>query len=704
MPLRYPTEFTNLRNFELAWDRIVRGSNVQYKRYFSHLFPSYTFASRTILRELISRIRSGTYQPSLAATIYIPKPSGILRPVTLLSLNDQVVYQAIANVIANRLYSSLRPHYGIRTFGALYGGRNSQFFYRSWKQSYRAFNSQIRKAYSAGNDILADFDLVSFFDLIDHEVLRKVLAFRLRSGELLSLLFECLGHWTQGNARAYKRGHGIPQGPEPSAFLAEIFLNEFDNSQFARVKYYRYVDDIKLLGKAFGPVNRALVKLDLHSKRLGLVPQAQKIAIRKVTNIAAELKAVPSNIEGPSGLRTTGAVTATTKNRLLRLLRRSIERRKDAVIVKDDTRLKFALYRLPAMPHVLRLVKPLLISRPDLSGVLGGYAARFSNHPKCANALYAALRADPVFDAAAGDYIMALDRCAPQPEPRKFRILISRLKRRSEEQSLALDVPAKLFTYERMGKAAVAAALMAETNPITVGLLLHRLTSGNYSVFTPKDFDIVIRHFAVSSHDADLGRYCTYLMLTELRLLPRRPQPSGFLLLKHLGARGAARSQSLLSGFFKDQFGLSTPLDWEQKLGKRAHSEAQRRANVIRGHWGGNPSVLITAIDALNDLLIQRFSIKHPALRRAFKQAAGPNNRIPDFGNWIRHPTTRTELPRASPILLNCHNLRLAADLAHAKLKKTGRFTRQITYGESSRMVRQLSPAYAELLTKWRLI
>src|SRR5258706_1933666 len=259
MPVRYPKEFLSLSNFELAWERVLRGSNAQYKRFFSHLFPSYQIASQASLTDLMSRIGRGIYVPSSAITVYFPKPTRILRPITLLTLNDQIVYQAIANYLANKFFRTLRPDYGVKTFGAQYAGRNSPFFYLPWKNAYRRFNSSIKYAYSNGNTVLADFDLVSFFDLIDHEILRQVLQRRVRSGEILDLLINCLKKWTSGNPKIYVRGHGIPQGPEPSAFLAEILLNDFDKVLYRNVTYLRYVDDIKLLAKTFSSARRGLL-------------------------------------------------------------------------------------------------------------------------------------------------------------------------------------------------------------------------------------------------------------------------------------------------------------------------------------------------------------------------------------------------------------------------------------------------------------
>jgi len=77
-----------------------------------------------------------------------------------------------------------------------------------------------------------------------------------------------------------------------------------------------------------------------------------------------------------------------------------------------------------------------------------------------------------------------------------------------------------------------------------------------------------------------LARYCTYLMLTELGLIPKTPSPSGALLLKHVGFRLRAKTISFLPGFFTDLFNLKVAVNWTRTLGKKAHSEAQRRSNL----------------------------------------------------------------------------------------------------------------------------
>lgn len=66
------------------------------------MFPSYNLALKENLTDLIQDIKEGNCEPNMPTVVYLPKKSGILRPITLLFLRDQIVYQAILNVIADK--------------------------------------------------------------------------------------------------------------------------------------------------------------------------------------------------------------------------------------------------------------------------------------------------------------------------------------------------------------------------------------------------------------------------------------------------------------------------------------------------------------------------------------------------------------------------------------------------------------------------
>jgi hypothetical protein len=101
----------------------------------------------------------------------IPKKSGILRPYTILTVEDQIVYQALVNVIAERLAPKMRNSYLTQTFGHIYAGKTSQWFYRRWNDGYKAFNQATRAAFNRGLVYAASFDLTACYDSLDHAVL-----------------------------------------------------------------------------------------------------------------------------------------------------------------------------------------------------------------------------------------------------------------------------------------------------------------------------------------------------------------------------------------------------------------------------------------------------------------------------------------------------------------------------------------------------
>jgi Reverse transcriptase (RNA-dependent DNA polymerase) len=387
----FSQRFTSLNNFELAFDRIVRGQNKDYKAFFRHLYPSYRVSLKDNLQDLISDIKRGRYNPSPPAVVYLPKKNGVLRPLRLLSLHDQMVYQAIANVVAIAFKAEQDKYALRRCYGALVNGKSDQFFFQGWKKCYRAFDQTIVRNFKTGKDFVADFDLVSFYELIDHKLLDDVLKKRVKDFDLLALLCDCLEKWTE-NHRGVKLHHGIPQGPEPSAFLAECVLFSFDAIKFKDVTYLRYIDDIKLMGKHESQLRRALLKLDLASKELGLVPQAQKIECRRVFSVDELRKNVPSRI---ASITPTARITKTTQRRLERLFRRSLKKEKGQWNIVDVTKFKFALFRMKPKLAIAKRIAPLLDQRPDLSWVLAAYFSKFSQNKRAADTLLVALQRDP---------------------------------------------------------------------------------------------------------------------------------------------------------------------------------------------------------------------------------------------------------------------------------------------------------------------
>ena len=93
----------------------------------------------------------------------VPKPSGTLRPLTLLTVDDQVVYQACVNIISDLLKSKTKHRYRKRVFAHLYAGKSSEFFYMRWQDSYKLMGRTIRDLHAKGFVYVANFDLAAFY-------------------------------------------------------------------------------------------------------------------------------------------------------------------------------------------------------------------------------------------------------------------------------------------------------------------------------------------------------------------------------------------------------------------------------------------------------------------------------------------------------------------------------------------------------------
>ena len=105
--------------YQLAWLRIATGRNLQHKRFFRDLYGAYEAGLDANLALLHEKLIGG-WKATPPMRIYLPKASGLLRPITLLAIEDQIVLQAIANRIASHLSERRRKvDFIIRRLGKL---------------------------------------------------------------------------------------------------------------------------------------------------------------------------------------------------------------------------------------------------------------------------------------------------------------------------------------------------------------------------------------------------------------------------------------------------------------------------------------------------------------------------------------------------------------------------------------------------------
>src|SRR5207302_2053195 len=189
------TSLATRSNLQLAWRRITTGGNHQYKRIYRGLYYAYEVALEANLRDLRDRLLGGAFIAQPPERMYLPKVSGLHRPVTLLSVEDQIVLQAFSNLAAARLQPRRSTLQFRVVFSNILQQPSSIFFFRRWQETYAAFQKRIEDQYLRGRRWVGDFDLAAFYDTVSHELLLRTI-YPLTKGGDLGWIGDCLRTWS----------------------------------------------------------------------------------------------------------------------------------------------------------------------------------------------------------------------------------------------------------------------------------------------------------------------------------------------------------------------------------------------------------------------------------------------------------------------------------------------------------------------------
>jgi len=374
----------SIPNLRLAWRRINTGKNLQYKRFFRDSYLAYESAHEEHIKDLHDALIAKVWQPNHATRIYLPKPSGLQRPISLLDIESQVVLQAIANKFASKLRRKRQRVELESVFSnKLASTSDSIFFMERWQTTYNKFQEKCLDVFNQGFRWSAHFDLSAYYDTISHDLLLSIAAPNAAEPETSRMIKGWFRHWSAADSGSMT-GHGIPQGPIASDFLAEAFFLPIDvKMQKHSFSYIRYVDDIRLFGKTENEVIKAAILLEQECRHRGLIPQSSKFIVIELKSAQDAMGVLPSIAPTDS---TSSSVSFMTKAEAKRLLGSAVNGRPKKV--KDKSRFRFVMYRAPSDPMILRVVLRLLPRHPEH---IDAFIAYFSNYGRSKAIVDAAL-------------------------------------------------------------------------------------------------------------------------------------------------------------------------------------------------------------------------------------------------------------------------------------------------------------------------
>ena len=244
-----------------------------------------------ILADVRSRLAAG-YQPSQLLRMDVPKGDFLLRPATTPEIEDRLVYTALIGTFAHHVDSLLEPE-EIVPSNRVRPGRTQDLFKFGLNQWFE-FQKLPLSGLSDGYDYMLVTDLVGYFDHIQHVQLLDQLRDAGIPDNVCALLRTILRHWSEGTPI------GIPQGPDPSFLLGGFYLNPVDKFMVrSGYRYFRYVDDIRIMAKSEPEIKRAATDLVRQARLLGLHLQSAKTRLyvgndikSLVTSRDAELGAI----------------------------------------------------------------------------------------------------------------------------------------------------------------------------------------------------------------------------------------------------------------------------------------------------------------------------------------------------------------------------------------------------------------------------
>jgi len=194
----------------------------------------YEFRLLRMQRQLTDR----TYRPGAYSSFYVYEPKK--RQISKAPFPDRIVHHALCNVLEPIFERRFLPDsYACRKGRGTHAAVDRcQYFARRYKYVLKA-------------------DIRKFFPSIDHEVLKDLIAHRIKDPDVLWLVSaiidgsnpqEPVNLWFPGDDlfTAQERRRGLPIGNQTSQFFANVYLDPLDHFVKDRLGlpgYARYVDD-----------------------------------------------------------------------------------------------------------------------------------------------------------------------------------------------------------------------------------------------------------------------------------------------------------------------------------------------------------------------------------------------------------------------------------------------------------------------------
>lgn len=184
--------------------------------------------AKTRLAALSHQLQRRPYRAGRLRSVFVPKVGGGRRELSIPTVADRIVQQAIRLLLDPRL----EPRF-----------HSSSYAYRPERDAHQA-TDQLTSAIGGGLTWVVETDIERFFDSIRHPPLLDLLTSWGLTGQGLRVVRRVV----RSNSSWWPRRRGVPQGSPLSPLLANAYLTPFDELlAHWGLTAVRYADDLVLL-------------------------------------------------------------------------------------------------------------------------------------------------------------------------------------------------------------------------------------------------------------------------------------------------------------------------------------------------------------------------------------------------------------------------------------------------------------------------
>jgi hypothetical protein len=276
-------------DIDLAWNRVKK--DLKEKHFISPLFlPDILQTDLTKwLGELKIKIESKTFQPHPMEIVEIPKGKGLIRPGSLLFIDDNIAYSALVQECYSKILTQIEWSQNVVDFAYIVTKENmtSSNWYKSQLFGWNSFREKSLEKIKGGFQYVIVTDLTGFYENVDIPILVSDLRAIGIDNEIVNELSKCLNRWTQVNNK------GLPQSNSASDILAKLYLDNIDKGmKNAGFNHLRYVDDIRIFCKNSSEAKKALIELTRLLRKRGLNLQSSKTKILPSNEALNEIEGI----------------------------------------------------------------------------------------------------------------------------------------------------------------------------------------------------------------------------------------------------------------------------------------------------------------------------------------------------------------------------------------------------------------------------